>query len=153
MHIRFNCAALVTLLLLACILITSLSSTVVAQALTIHNDVFWDTKDGQPIYSQGGGIFNFTDPATGIRKYYWYGVRYREADTYQQNPAVTLGNATFESVTCYSSTDLVNWAFEGNVLTTEELKQHGGDKQWVGRLGVAYILALHKYVMVVQHGK
>jgi len=153
MNKRFGHAALATLLILAFSLVTSTSNRIAAQALTIHNDVFWDTKDGQPIYSQGGGIFKFTDPATGIKKYYWYGVRYREADTYRQNPAVTLGTSTFETVTCYSSTDLVNWAFEGNVLTTEELRKHGGDKQWVGRLGVAYLPELRKYVMVVQHGK
>lgn len=103
--------------------------------------------------SQGGGIFRFADPVTGEERYYWYGVHYTEADTYRNNPAVTLPNATFESVTCYSSTDLVNWIFEGDVFTREELKkQDGGRKTWVGRLGVAYMKELNKYCMVVQHG-
>ena len=26
-------------------------------AQTIKNDVFWNTADGKPLYSQGGGIF------------------------------------------------------------------------------------------------
>ena len=108
-----------------------------AQTSLIQNDTFWFTKEGQPIYSQGGGIFRFKDPASGVEKYYWYGVRYREAETYRLNPAVTLPTSTFESVTCYSSTDLVTWSFEHNVLTMAELEKNGGYKRWLGRLGVA----------------
>ena len=123
-----------------------------AQPRTIKNDVFWFTKDGQPINSQGGGIFKFAD-STGEKKYYWYGVHYREADTYRNNPSVTLPTSTFESVTCYTSTDLVNWKFEGDVLAREELKKKDGERRtWVGRLGVAYISGLKKYAMFVQHG-
>src|SRR6478752_6243569 len=82
-----------------------------AQSLNIKNDVFWNTKDGQPIYSQGGGIFRFKDPKSGTEKYYWYGVQYEESSKYRNDPTVTLPNATFKSVTCYSSIDLVNWTF------------------------------------------
>ena len=128
-------------------------SNLEAQSHTIRNDVFWYTKDGRPINSQGGGIFHFADPSTGKKKYYWYGAHYKEADLYRIDPSVTLPNATFESITCYSSTDLVNWTFEGDVLTQEELRKHDGDhKTWVGRLGVAYIKELNKYAMFVQHG-
>jgi hypothetical protein len=124
-----------------------------AQARNIKNDVFWYTKNGLPIRSQGGGIFKFADPLTGENKYYWYGVYYKEADTYRNDPSVTQKDNTFESVTCYSSTDLVNWTFEADVLTTEELKkQKDYRKTWVGRLGVAYIPELKKYAMFVQHG-
>ncbi len=130
----------------------SKSYTSNAQLPTIHNDVFWNTKEGKPIYSQGGGIFSFTDPATHTKKYYWYGAHYKEAETYRNNPSVTLHTDTFESVTCYSSTDLVNWTSESDVLTKEEILKHG-PKTWVGRLGVAYIQALNKYAMFVQHGK
>jgi hypothetical protein len=124
-----------------------------AQALNIKNDIFWHTQDGRPINSQGGGIFRFPDPQTGEIKYYWYGVYYKEADTYRNNPSVTLPSASFEAVTCYSSTDLVKWTFEADVLTKEELKKQDGDrKTWVGRLGVAYIRELNLYAMFVQHG-
>jgi hypothetical protein len=123
-----------------------------AQSTLIQNDTFWFTSTGQPIYSQGGGIFRFKDPVSEIEKYYWYGVQYKEAETYRLNPAVTLPTSTFEAVTCYSSTDLVNWQFENNVLTMAELEKNGGYKRWVGRLGVAWIAELKKYVMVVQHG-
>jgi hypothetical protein len=123
-----------------------------AQSTTISNDIFWFTADGKPINSQGGGIFNFADPATGKKKYYWYGVHYKEADTYRNDPSVTLPSTTFESVTCYSSTDLANWQFENDILTKEELKKHSDHPTWVGRLGVAYIKVLKKYAMFVQHG-
>ena len=122
-----------------------------AQMHSIRNDVFWNTKEGLPIYSQGGGIFQFSNKITGSKKYYWYGVHYREADQYRNNPSVTLNTtSTFESVTCYSSTDLVNWTFEADVLTKEEVNKNGAT--WLGRLGVAYIKELNKYAMVVQHG-
>jgi hypothetical protein len=131
----------------------SLFYTTKAQELNIKNDTFWHTKNGLPINSQGGGIFKFADPISGEKKYYWYGVHYAEADTYRDNPSVTQKNATFESVTCYSSTDLVNWIFEGDVLTKDELKKQSNyRKTWVGRLGVAYIPELQKYAMFVQHG-
>jgi hypothetical protein len=126
------------------------NSNVWSQFLNIRNDVFWNAKDGLPIYSQGGGIFKFKD-AAGKEKYYWYGVHYLEADMYQNNPSVTLPNATFESVTCYSSVDLVNWTFEADVFTKEEAFKTI-PKTWVGRLGVAFIKELNKYAMFVQHG-
>jgi len=137
-------AALIPLLFLV------ITNTVTAQLRNIRNDEFWNTKDGKPISSQGGGIFKFTDPATGKEKYYWYGVYYEEADTYRNDPSITLPKATFRSVTCYSSTDLVNWTFEADVLTKSEVIK---SKQftWVGRLGVAYIKELNKYTMFVQH--
>ncbi|TKB95724.1 family 43 glycosylhydrolase [Pedobacter cryophilus] len=120
-----------------------------AQFNNIKNDTFWNTVDGQPIYSQGGGIFKFKDAATGIDKYYWYGVQYEEAETYRKNPAVTQPKATFKSVTCYSSTDLVNWKSEGDVLTKDSVNKNG--RTWLGRLGVAYISEMNKYALFVQH--
>lgn len=135
-------------LLLACMLVCFFASY--GQPSTIKNDIFWNTKEGQPIYSQGGGIFKFVDPITTLQKYYWYGVHYQEADIYRNAPFVTLPNATFQSVTCYSSTDLVHWTFEGDVLTQAEVNQSG--PTWVGRLGVAYVKELNRYAMFVQHG-
>ncbi|AHF15142.1 family 43 glycosylhydrolase [Niabella soli] len=122
-----------------------------AQPLNIKNDVFWNTADGRPVYSQGGGIFKFIDPVTGKKKYYWYGAHYKEAAIYRQDPSVTLPGPTFLSVTCYSSVDLVNWTFEGDVLTRATLDSNMRTT-WVGRLGVAYIPALKEYALFVQHG-
>jgi Glycosyl hydrolases family 43 len=134
------------------LLFTCFYSSLQAQFLNIKNDVFWNTKDNQPIYSQGGGIFKFIDAASGKEKYFWYGVNYEEADIYRNNPTITLPNATFKSVTCYSSTDLVNWTFEADVFTKAEAAKLG-KFVWVGRLGVAYIKELTKYVLFVQHDK
>ncbi|MCI9846376.1 family 43 glycosylhydrolase [Flavobacterium pectinovorum] len=135
--------------LLMTILALSIIMNVNAQKDNIKNDVFWNTKDGQPLNSQGGGIFKFSKPVGGVQKYYWYGVQYEEANIYRNAPYITLPNATFKSVTCYSSTDLVNWTFEGDVVTKEDVNKSG--KTWVGRLGVAYIKELNKYAMFVQH--
>ena len=123
---------------------------VAAQSYTIKNDVFWNTVEGRPIYSQGGGIFRFKDPASGTEKYFWYGVHYKEAETYRADPSVTFPRTNAVAVTCYSSTDLVNWKFENNVLTKEELDAHGRTF-WLGRLGVAYVPELKKYALLVQH--
>jgi hypothetical protein len=136
--------------LYVCFLI-SIVSICRGQTNNIKNDIFWNTNDGSPIYSQGGGIFKFTDPLTGEKKYYWYGVHYKEAETYRDAPSVTLKGDTFESVTCYTSTDLVNWKFEADVLTKQEVNQ-SAKPTWLGRLGVAYIKKLNKYAMFVQHG-
>ena len=76
--------------------------------LRIENDRFWTAADSVPIYSQGGGIFRFADPATGQQRYYWYGVRYEQAEQYRLDPSLTPEGVTFRSVTYYSSDDLVN---------------------------------------------
>jgi hypothetical protein len=128
-----------------------LSADIAAQMQNIKNDVFWDTKEAQPVYSQGGGIFRFKDPATNQEQYYWYGVHYKEANQYRKDPSITLPNATFQSVTCYSSTDLVNWKSEGDVLSREALEKLS-KVTWVGRLGVVYVKEVNKYAMFVQFG-
>ena len=120
---------------------------------TPHTDVEKSDSQLQNKCVKTGSIFKFNDPITGIKKYYWYGVHYPGADIYRNNPTASVKGASFQSVTCYSSTDLVNWTFEGDVLTPDELMKHGGNKTWVGRLGVAYLKELNKYVMVVQYGK
>lgn len=117
----------------------------------IRNDVFWDTADGQPLYSQGGGIFRFPDPQTGKPRYYWYGVRYKGAEEYRNDPSVTVKRAVFDAVTCYSSDNLADWKSEGDVLTREEVESHE-PPTWVGRLGVAYIKETGVYALFVQHG-
>jgi hypothetical protein len=143
---------IIAVIFFACIFITGISNRLQAQSFNIKNDVFWNTKDNRPINSQGGGIFQFADPVTGIKKYYWYGVYYEEADKYRNNPVAIFPNCTFKSVTCYSSIDLVNWTFEADVLTKDEVIKPGRNS-WVGRLGVAFIKELNKYALFVQHDK
>ncbi len=85
----------------------------------IQNDIFWRDTDGNIIYSQGGGIFEFDGT------YYWYGVKYDEAERYAANPAAgpysTDPSPKFVGVTCYSSKDLVSWKYEGLVVDREEV--------------------------------
>lgn len=126
-----------------------------SQSYNIKNDIFWDTEDGKPLYSQGGGIFRFKDPKTHKEKYYWYGVQYEEAVKYRKDPSVNFSRGNrFNAVTCYSSTDLVNWKSEGEALTNEEAHKNGGPRgwPWIARLGVAYFEEAEKYVMVAQYG-
>ena len=128
---------------------------------TIQNDEFWHDTDGNPIYSQGGGVFRFGDT------WYWYGVRYDGAELYYANPTrLYNNNVNFESVTAYSSKDLVSWTFENDVATTRTAldipasKDVSGDyfsrmqtlddATWLGRLGVVYNENTGKYVLLTQ---
>ena len=115
---------------------------------TITNNTFWNDTSGNPIYSQGGGVFKFGDT------YYWYGVHYRGAESYRVNPTRKYDNETsFVAIPVYSSRDLVKWKFERNIATTStRLGSLGtmGQSGWVGRLGVAYNENTGKYVLLVQ---
>jgi hypothetical protein len=117
-------------------------SAVQAASYTIVNDSFWKDTSGNPIYSQGGGIFKFNGT------YYWYGVKYNGAVTYYNNPTAKNSDTSFNAVTCYSSSDLVNWKFENNILTASTPGLEGCT--WLGRLGVAYNTTTQKYVLVTQ---
>ncbi len=103
----------------------------------IVNDTFWDTTDGTPIFSQGGGIFTFSTNDESAPKYYWYGVRYDGAEKYRADPSVTIEDAVFSGVTCYTSDNLTDWTYAGDILTPEEIARHGNHR-WLGRLGVCY---------------
>ncbi|TDU87974.1 glycosyl hydrolase family 43 [Kribbella voronezhensis] len=112
----------------------------VQAAATIQNDVFWKDTAGNPIYSQGGGVLKVGST------YYWYGVKYGGAVSYYNNPAGGKNsNTSFNAITIYSSTDLANWKFEGNAMTTADV--NGG---WIGRVGVARNPTTGKYVLVSQ---
>jgi len=121
-----------------CITMTASS----ASSTTIINDAFKMDTNGNPIYSQGGGILKVGNT------WYWYGVKYAEAPAYYNNPTNKLSTCTFEAFTCYSSTDMVNWRYEGVIAdrNTPGLEGEG----WVGRCGVVYCAATQKYVLVSQ---
>ncbi|MFJ1649495.1 family 43 glycosylhydrolase [Streptomyces sp. NPDC088258] len=127
----------------------------------IRNDTFWRDTDGNPIYSQGGGVFRFGDT------YYWYGVRYTGAEQYLESPTRTY-DSTFTAITCYSSKDLTNWTFEKNIATpstplwipseketndsTFARMTNLADTSWLGRLGVVHNPNTGKYVLLAQMG-
>jgi hypothetical protein len=112
------------------------------RAAIITNDTFWKDTTLNPIYSQGGGVFKFN----GV--YYWYGVKYNGAVTYYNSPVNENSDSSFNAVTCYSSTDLVNWKFENNVLTASTTGLAG--ISWFGRMGVVHNATTGKYVMLAQ---
>lgn len=108
----------------------------------ITNDVFYRDTDGNPIQSQAGNIQKFGD------KYYWYGARYSSGKTYYETNGAQTGGSNFEAVTCYSSTDLVNWDYEGDALTKAGL--NASMVWWVGRMGVMYNEKNDNYVLISQ---
>ncbi|WP_225554293.1 family 43 glycosylhydrolase [Sphingobacterium bovistauri] len=145
---------IVFLFLLFLVTNSALSQTVSSSGfLNIKNDVFWDTQDGQPIYSQGGGIFRFVDPVDGVEKYFWYGAKYEESAIYRNNPTITPAKDNFLAVTCYVSSDLVNWSARGDVLTKDHIDAHSNTSptRWAGRLGVAHVKEINKYALIIQH--
>ncbi|TCK59247.1 family 43 glycosylhydrolase [Curtobacterium sp. PhB136] len=129
---------------------------------TIRNDEFWKDTDGNPIYSQGGGVFRFGDT------YYWYGVKYTGAVKYYENPTNLNADTVFDAITVYSSQDLVHWKFENEVATPEtpvyisneqdptpnsfSKMDDLGDTSWLGRLGVTYNEHTGKYTIISQMG-
>ena len=116
----------------------------------IKNDRFWTTVSGENIYSQGGGIFTFRGPHDDEPTYYWYGVRYAEAEMYAESPIRKYDRCTFRSVTLYKSRDLVNWQAKPDVMVAEDIAP-GGRCGWVGRMGVCYVAEAKEYAMFIQH--
>ncbi|RZA30674.1 MAG: beta-xylosidase [Lysobacteraceae bacterium] len=136
---------LVPKIVLALSLLVGVFCTAHAAEPTIRNGDFWKDSSGTPIYSQGGGILK-----VGAR-YYWYGVKYAEAVSYAKAPGATTDKPHFVSVTAYSSLDLVNWRFEGDVLTPAGLGEHFDPNAWLGRMGVVYNKSTRKYVLLTQY--
>jgi len=71
----------------------------------------WNDTDGNPINAHGGGLLYHNGT------YYWYG-------EYKKGKTILPDWATWEcyrtdvtGVGCYSSKDLLNWKFEGIVLS------------------------------------
>ena len=114
----------------------------------IRNDSWWNTVDGKPIYSNGGGCYFYEG------RWYWYGCRYEEAERvrFDSSFQVDVGglHTTFVGVTCYSSDDLVNWRDEGIVYAGEgaESEAHG---RWFGRVGVVAVPSEGKFVLAMQY--
>ncbi len=77
----------------------------------IHPGEIWPDTDGKPINAHGGGIL-FHEGT-----YYWYG-EIKEGKTYLPDVNQSWGGTRVDvvGVSCYSSTDLLNWKYCGNVL-------------------------------------
>jgi hypothetical protein len=114
-----------------------------SRASTIQNDAFWKDVSGNLLCSQSGTILKVGNV------YYWWGNKYRNAVTYAADPAVKKGGG-FDAVTCYSSTDLVHWKFENNVLEPGAIPGSAGGV-WFGRMGVVYNAITEKYVLIMEY--
>ncbi|MES2460379.1 MAG: glycoside hydrolase family 43 protein [Armatimonadota bacterium] len=69
----------------------------------------WNDTNGQPINAHGGGLLSYG----GL--YYWYG---------EFKIAGKEGNKAQVGVSCYSSSDLYTWKYEGIVLPVSEEPNH-----------------------------
>ena len=122
----------------------------------IVNDRFWNDVDGKPMYMQGGGIFDFPDPATGKVSHFWYGVHFSQAEAYRKDPTHALTGNDFISVDVYKSANLTDWRYQGEALDRAQADAFASDfggrhAGWVCRMGVAYVSELRTYAMLIQH--
>jgi hypothetical protein len=99
------------------------------QQNNIRPTELWPDNNGKHIQAHGGGIIKIDTI------YYWYGEeRSQELDT------------NYRYVSCYSSTDLVNWSFRGDVVKLSDPDSLGS--KWVlERPKVFYNRYSKKYVM------
>jgi len=81
-------------------------------SVSFHPGVIWLDTDGKPIQAHGGGILY----ENGI--YYWYGEN-KDSENYLDESKGFLHRVDVIGISCYSSTDLLNWKNEGIVLSAE----------------------------------
>src|SRR5690606_26164426 len=85
--------------ILTAVMIMAMSIMGFAQHQAIDPGAIWTDDQGNHIQAHGGGIIKVKD------SYYWYGQQHRQG----LDP-----NRRY--VSCYSSADLMNWKFEGDVV-------------------------------------
>ncbi|KAJ0419552.1 glycosyl hydrolase [Aspergillus carlsbadensis] len=96
-------------------------------ALQVFPGATWTSSDGRHIQAHGGGIIKVGST------FYWHG------------EDKTQGTG-FHNITCYSSTDLVQWHREGSALTQQQSGDLGPDRI-VERPKVVFNKQTSKYVM------
>lgn len=105
----------------------------------------WLDTSGNPINAHGGGMLYHNG------KYYWYG-EYKKGETILPEWATWECYRTdVTGVSCYSSSDLVNWTFEGIVLPAEPDKPNSDlhPSKVIERPKVVYNPNTGKFVMWV----
>lgn len=109
--------------------VTLLGQSYAQKQTAIRPGEVWPDHQGNHVQAHGGGIIK-----TG-NTYYWYGEERRQGlDT------------AFRYVSCYSSTDLMNWKFRGDVVKMSDPENLG--PRWVlERPKVFYNKGTKKYVM------
>ncbi len=78
-------------------------------------------------------------------------MKYNGAVSYAANTKKN-SDTSFAAITCYSSSDLVTWKHENDVLTAASLGAHVDSGTWIGRMGVVYNANTKKYVLISQYG-
>lgn len=96
-------------------------------AADFYPGAVWRDVDGNPIQAHGGGILVLGNV------YYWYGEG-RTPDLYS-------------AVSCYSSTNLMNWKREGVALWRKDLPKVNGHHTFVERPKVIYNPRTKQFVM------
>ncbi len=99
------------ILKIAFLVIVAFSSYCCTDQQMIKPGELWPDTDGNPINAHGGGVL-FHEGT-----YYWYG-EMKTGETYLPDCNKTWGGTRVDvtGVSCYSSKDLYNWKYEGNVL-------------------------------------
>ena len=104
--------------------------------MTVKVNVFtpgklWPDQQGNHISAHGGGILKYNNV------FYWYG---------EDN---TKGYVNNVGVSCYSSSDLYNWSYEGTALKQEEMpaELQGENSGRIERPKVIYNNKTKKFVM------
>jgi len=98
----------------------------------IISGTVWHDTSGKELHAHGGG-FLFDEASN---KYYWIG-------TTQKKGGAWLS----EGINCYSSLDLSNWTFEGEVFHNTSIKISTPGPYRIERPKVIYNKSTHKYVM------
>ncbi|MEC0226424.1 RICIN domain-containing protein [Paenibacillus alba] len=112
-----------------------------AASVDIVNNSNWLDTDGNPIWVQGGFVFQKNGT------YYWYGMDYSVSGV--------------KKINLYTSTDLKNWTKHANVVDFTSINaklnaigdtttKQFADTQWVGRPLVMYNSTTSKYVMLAE---
>lgn len=103
----------------------------------------WNDTEGNPINAHGGGVLYYEGT------YYWYGENKAGPTTLYPGLGWECYRTEAGGVNCYSSKDLMNWAFEGTVLPSMP-DDDGHDlhpSQVIERPKVIYNAKTGKFVM------
>lgn len=122
-----------------------MSSSLYAEENVIFPGKEWLDTSGNPINAHGGGILYVNG------KYYWYG-EYKIGETILPDWASWECYRTdVTGVSCYSSSDMVNWTFEGIVLPSvpDDPESDLHPSKVIERPKVIYNASTGKYVMWV----
>lgn len=122
------------LLLLIQLVLTITVCPALAQVTDISPGKPWPDTDGNPINAHGGNIIHVDGT------YYWYG----------EHRIETIPGVTENGISCYTSTDLLNWQYRGLVMRPND----EGDFQTgclMERPKVVFNNKTQKFVMLFHH--